>query len=57
MTNKPSPMYKLQLLLKHNQAGAKHCWLAGVQEIYRSTLNVYWPRIESINTCKVNLGL
>lgn len=42
-------MYKLRLLLKHYHAGASKRWLAGVLEISRSTLNVYWTRIEHLN--------
>ena len=49
MANKPTSMYKLRLLLKHYHAGASKRWLAGVLEISRSTLNVYWTRIEHLN--------
>lgn len=42
-------MYKLRLLLKHYHAGASKRWLAGVLEISRSTLNVYWTRIAHLN--------
>ena len=49
MANKPTSMYKLRLLLKHYHAGASKRWLAGVLEISRSTLNVYWTRKEHLN--------
>jgi len=49
MANKPTPMYKLRLLLKHYHAGASKRWMADVLDISRSTLNVYLARIESLN--------
>ena len=49
MANKPTPMYKLRLLLKHYHAGASKRWMAEALDISRSTLNVYLARIESLN--------